>query len=216
MSSKPAIAFVIFLGAAGVALAQGAGQAPPPAPTETTAPDIPGVVAGGTRVQVVAQGLRGTEGPIAAPDGTLLFTEQAASVITKVDASGNRTTFLENTNAANGLTFDRKGRLIGTRPDIHAIAVFTPTPMILADAAEGQPLMRPNDVIADAKGGVYFTDPGTESAGRPDAATQTCGLLHPPRSIGDQDYRHDHASQRRDSQRRRPRAASWRTRSVPR
>src|SRR6187399_2142767 len=100
MPSKPMIAFVIFLGAAGIALAQGAAQAPPPAPTETSAPDIPGVVAGGTRIQVVAQGLRGTEGPIAAPDGTLLFTEQAASVITKVDASGNRTTFLENTNAA--------------------------------------------------------------------------------------------------------------------
>src|SRR5262245_34057464 len=121
MSSKLAIAFVIFLGAAGAAMAQGAAQAPPPTPTETTATEIAGVVAGGSRVQLVAQGLRGTEGPIAAPDGTLLFTEQAASVITKVDASGNRTTFLENTNASNGLTFDRKGRLIGTRPDIHAI-----------------------------------------------------------------------------------------------
>ena len=43
-------------------------------PTETVAPDIPGVVAGGARVQVVAQGLRGTEGPIAAPDGALLLT----------------------------------------------------------------------------------------------------------------------------------------------
>ena len=87
MSSKPVIVFAIFLGAAAAVLAQGAGQAPPPPPTETTAPAIAGVVAAGTRVQLIAQGLRGTEGPIAALDGTLLFTEQAASVITKVDAN---------------------------------------------------------------------------------------------------------------------------------
>lgn len=59
-------------------------------PTETVAPDIPGVVAGGTRVQVVAKGLRGTEGPIAAPDGTLLLTEQAASVKVAMLAQGPR------------------------------------------------------------------------------------------------------------------------------
>lgn len=132
----------------------------PPTPTETTAPNIPGVVAGGTRVQLIAQGLRGTEGPIPAPDGTLLFTEQQASVITKIDANGNRSTYLEKTDGANGLTFDPKGRLIGTRPATHAIAVFTPSPIVLTDSAEGLPLMGPNDLIADSKGGIYFTDPG--------------------------------------------------------
>ncbi len=54
-------------------------QTAAPAPTETTAPDIPGVVTGGTKVELVASGLRGTGGPIAAPDGTLLFTEQDAN-----------------------------------------------------------------------------------------------------------------------------------------
>ena len=63
-------------------------------PTETIAPNIPGVVAAGTKVVVVAQGLRGTEGPIAAPDGALLLTEQQANVITKIDAKGTRSTFL--------------------------------------------------------------------------------------------------------------------------
>ena len=184
MLPKPMIALMILLAATAPALGQGAAQAPPPTPTETTAPDIPGVVAGGTRVQLVAQGLRGTEGPIPAPDGTLLFTEQAASVITKVDASGKRTTYLENTNAANGLTFDRKGRLIGTRPDIHAIAVFTPTPAILTDSAEGQPLMRPNDVIADAKGGVYFTDPGPNlPAGQTPPRKPAVYYIRPDRSV---------------------------------
>jgi gluconolactonase len=135
-------------------------QPPPPTPTETTTPDIPGVVAAGTRVEVVAQGLRGTEGPIAMPDGSLLFTEQTASVITKVDAQGNRTSFLEKTNDANGVTFDSKGRLIATQPATKEIAVLTPTRIVLASSFEGQPLTGPNDVIADKKGGVYFSDPG--------------------------------------------------------
>ena len=108
----------------------------------------------------MAQGLRGTEGPIAAPDGSLLFTEQTASVITKVDAQGNRTSFLEKTNGANGVTFDSKGRLIATQPATKEIAILTPTRTVLASSFEGQPLMGPNDVIADRKGGVYFSDPG--------------------------------------------------------
>ena len=39
----------------------------PPA-TDTTAPDIPGVVKGGTKVQVIKEGFNGTEGPIGLPD----------------------------------------------------------------------------------------------------------------------------------------------------
>src|SRR5918993_4090485 len=91
---RAAVVASMVLWSAAAAFAQGGESF---TPTETVAPDIPGVVAGGTRVQVVAQGLRGTEGPIAAPDGALLLTEQAANVITKIDAQGNRSTFLENT-----------------------------------------------------------------------------------------------------------------------
>jgi gluconolactonase len=146
-----------------------AAQEAPPVPTETTAPGIPGVVASGTRVQLVAQGLRGTEGPIAMPDGTLLFTEQQASVITKVDAQGNRSTFLEKTNGANGLTFDPKGRLLGTQPDTAQIAVLMPQREVIASKFEGRPFLRPNDLIADKKGGVYFTDPGPNPPPAPPA-----------------------------------------------
>lgn len=145
-----------FLIALLVAVAQGETFTP----TETVAPDIPGVVAGGTRVQVVAKGLRGTEGPIAAPDGALLLTEQAASVITKIDAQGNRSTFLENTNGCQGLTYDQKGRLIGVLPATRQIAVLTPARTVLASAFEGRPFIGPNDLVADRRGGIYLTDPG--------------------------------------------------------
>lgn len=39
------------------------------------------------------------------------------------------------------------------------IAVLSPTRTVLADSFEGQPLVRPNDLVIDKKGGIYFTDP---------------------------------------------------------
>jgi gluconolactonase len=136
-------------------------QAAPAPPTDTVAPDIPGVVAGGTRVRLIAQQLRGTEGPIMTPDGAFIFTEQNASVLTRIDANDSRSTYLENTNGANGVTFDARGRLIATQPDLGEIAVLSPGPRtVLAREYNGQKLQRPNDLIADRRGGVYFTDPG--------------------------------------------------------
>lgn len=135
---------------------------PPPSqpPAETVAPDIPGVVAAGTRVQLIKEGFQGTEGPISAPDGSLLFTETQASKITKIDKDGNITTFMENTNQSNGLAYDSKGRLISVQRGKPQIGVLAPAQTVLADKFEAQPFMSPNDLTVDKKGGVYFTDPG--------------------------------------------------------
>ncbi len=168
-----ALLALLFIPAAAFAQAPAAAPAPPPTPTETVAPDIPGVVAGGTKVLVIAQGLRGTEGPIATPDGSFIFTEQTANVLTKIADNGTRTPYLENTNGANGVTFDSKGRLIATQPDRAEIAVLAPGPRtVLASEYNGQKLSRPNDLIADRKGGIYFTDPGANPpAGQPAGPT---------------------------------------------
>ena len=143
--------------------AQPGGQPPPPA-TDTVAPDIPGVVAGGTKVQVIKEGFQGTEGPIGLPDGSLIFTETNANRITKIDKDNNVSTFLENTNGSNGLAFDAKGRLITvqTTPGQTKIGVVYPkgSETVLADGFEGKPFGRPNDLVVDKKGGVYFTEPG--------------------------------------------------------
>src|SRR5262245_27674064 len=84
-------------------------------PTDTVAPDIPGVVKGGTKIQVIKDGFQGTEGPIGLPDGSLIFTETNANRITKIDKDDKTSTFLENTNGSNGLAFDRKNRLISVQ-----------------------------------------------------------------------------------------------------
>jgi len=39
-------------------------------------PGIPGVVAAGTRIELIKEGFTGTEGPVTLPDGSLIFTER--------------------------------------------------------------------------------------------------------------------------------------------
>jgi gluconolactonase len=141
-----------------------AAQAPQAPPTDTVAPNIPGVVAAGTKVQVIKDGFQGTEGPIALPDGSVIFTETNANRITKIDKDDVVSTFLENTNGSNALSFDTKGRLISvqTTPGQTKVGVVYPkgSEAVLSDNYEGKPFGRPNDLIVDKKGGVYFTDPG--------------------------------------------------------
>ena len=144
-------------------LAQGGGQTPPVA-AETTATAIPGVIAAGTKVEVIKSGFSGTEGPIGMPDGSLIFTETQANRITRIDANNQTSTFLENTNGSNGLAFDSKGRLISvqTTPGKTLIGVIYPKGQeaTLSDNYDGKPFGRPNDLVVDKKGGVYFSEPG--------------------------------------------------------
>jgi gluconolactonase len=163
MSQKSAFVIVLCLFISGVVLGQAPGQNPaqPPEPAlkEATAPDIPGVIKGGTKVVLLRDGFNGTEGVIAMPDGSVLFTEQDANKIIKVDKNDNISTYLENTNRTVGLAYDHKGRLIGTESRDPMVGVLAPTRQVLADKFEGQPLVRPNDLVIDKKGGIYFSDP---------------------------------------------------------
>jgi gluconolactonase len=134
------------------------GAAPRPPATDTVAPGIPGVVAAGTKVAVIKDGFRGTEGPITLPDGSLIFTETAGSQITKIDRDNNISTFLENTNRSNGLGFDSKGRLISVQ--VNTVGVIYPkgSETVLAGPLDS----RPNDLVVSSKDGVYFTLPGAK------------------------------------------------------
>ena len=132
--------------------ARGAAPPPPPA-TETVAPAIPGVVAAGTKVAIVKDGLRSSEGPILMPDGTTLFTEPGASKVHKIDKSGAMSVFLENTERRKR----PRARFEGTahRDDgATASSCCTRTKEVLAKMPT-----RPNDLVIDKKDGIYFTLP---------------------------------------------------------
>lgn len=131
---------------------------------QTVAKDIPGIVKAGTPIVVIKNGLAGADDPIGLPDGSVLFTEPNASRVLKVEKGGTLTTFLENTHGGLGMSLDSSGRLIqATSQDGYAgVAVIDPPARktILAETYNGVPFNRPNDLIADKKGGVYVTDPG--------------------------------------------------------
>jgi gluconolactonase len=129
-------------------------QTPSPKPTASIAPRIAGVVAQGTPVELLATDLAGSEGPVAAPDGSLLFT--AGPAILKVDGSGKISPYL--TDAAGmtlccGLGFDANGRLIAARTDPAQILVLEPERRVLLEAFDSQPLLRPNDLTIAKNGG---------------------------------------------------------------
>ena len=138
--------------------------APQPPATDTVAPGIPGVVAEGSVVEVIAEGFDGTEGPLGMPDGSLLFTETNANRINSIAPDGTVSTFLEDTNGSNALGFGPDGEIISvqTTPGQTQIGVIYPpgSEAVLTDGFEGLPYGRPNDLVVSTSGQVYFTEPG--------------------------------------------------------
>lgn len=157
MNSKAALVITGWLWASTFAFGQAPTQNKPPEP-QTTAPEISGVVAGGTKVQLIKEGQQGVQGAITLEDGTLLFTERGGARITKMDTNGNFSTYLANTTEVNSATIDPKGRVIGVRFKPADVAVLAPSLSVLAPNFEGRPFGRPNDLLVDKKGGVYWSD----------------------------------------------------------
>jgi gluconolactonase len=157
---KPACLVALVVLISTPALAQrggGAGNAPP---ASFTAPAIPGVVAAGTKIELVAPGLMRTEGPVAMPDGSMLVSSNPG--ILKVDLADKVTTFIENSNQTNGMGWDQQGRLISVqRPrGAEKVGVLYPPDKVttLADNYNGMPFNALNDLAIDKRGGIYFTD----------------------------------------------------------
>jgi len=129
------------------------------APASFTATSIPGVVAAGTKVELVKAGLQRTEGPVAMRDGSMLVSSTG---ILKVDSSDNVSTFIENSNQTNGMGWDLQGRLIAVQRarGSEKVGVLYPPDKVttLADTYQGKPFNSLNDLALDKRGGVYFTD----------------------------------------------------------
>jgi gluconolactonase len=148
--------------------------------------EIPGVVRAGAQVELVKDGLSGLEGPVPSGDGGLYFTAIEENRIYKVAPDGRTVSvWRENTNGTNGLFLLKDGRLIGAESGGKRIIAIAPngTVTALASASGGMPLRAPNDLIADGKGGVYFTDPAPRPA--PNVAPMHPGNVHYLRANGE-------------------------------
>src|SRR6476659_4520329 len=107
-------------GGRGGAPAQEAAQ--PPA-TDKVTPEIRGVVKAGTKIEIVAFGLRGSAAGVGMPDGSFIATAHGGVV--KFDVDGKMTTLVENSAQAAGLAMDPKGRLVGAQ-DTKKVSVLYP------------------------------------------------------------------------------------------
>jgi gluconolactonase len=102
-----------------------------------------------------------TEGP--AWDGSgLLFTHiREDRILRYTPANGEISVFRTGTNAANGLMFDKEGRLYACEGDGRRITRYEPdgNTTVIADNFEGKKLNSPNDLAIDEQGRIWFTDP---------------------------------------------------------
>jgi len=126
-------------------------------------PPIPGVAAGGVVIELIKDGFKGTEGPIGYSDGSLLFTETQANKILRIAPDNSVSTFLENSNGANGLAVNANGEIIAVqtlKPQVGIVYPFDKQKTFVENF-EGTPFQRPNDVVLNKSGGIFFTDSGT-------------------------------------------------------
>lgn len=136
-------------------------------------------------LEIVAEGLRFPEGPVAMPDGSVILVEIAAGRVTRVRPDGSKETVAEPGGGPNGLAIGPDGALYccnnggfgwierdgmlaphGTAEDyssgrIERIDIATGHVEVLyASGDDGVMLRGPNDLVFDAHGGFWFTDHG--------------------------------------------------------
>ena len=131
---------------------------------------IPGVLAPGATPELVQEGFKFTEGPLAA-DGGLYFSDIPENKTYFLDPGGKIAPVRENTNGANGIALNKDGELLFAEGVGKRISKRNKDGSVttLTEGPAGKPLLSPNDLIVDAKGGIYFTDPGPRPVvpGRP-------------------------------------------------
>jgi gluconolactonase len=160
--------------------AQRGGQ--PQGAREVVVSAIPGVVAANSRWMLAWQGTDNADGIVGTDDGGLLFAQEQPNRISKLDANDKVSVALEDTHGTGAIAIDARGRVLavqrtctdpGGQPaqctEPTRIGVLSPERMVLADSFDSKPLGRLNDLVADKKGGVYFTVGGAyyvNAAGR--------------------------------------------------
>ncbi len=102
----------------------------------------------------IASGFAFTEGPVYSRRGYLLFSDIPNNRIHKWER-GQLTTFRENSNKANGLTFDHQGRLL-TAEGAGRVTRTEKNGAITVLAEKD--LQAPNDLVYAIDGSIYFTD----------------------------------------------------------
>ena len=149
------------------AAASSANTAAPPAPTSRPSTAIPGVIAAGQNWKAVwSWEGNNADGPIAGDNGTVLFANNDASNVMKLDpATGLATVVHADTNTGGALSRSKNGSLfVASRGLNGGIMQLEPQRKMFANTVSGEPIECVggvlNDLAADARGGVYLAITG--------------------------------------------------------
>lgn len=173
IDDKSITAFFGFcLAAAALHAGPAAAQGLLPGEREAQVTAIPGVVADGAEWQLIWADFVTADGIVGTPDGGLLFAQEQTDKIIKLDRDGREFTYLTDTHGAGSVSMDAQGRLyavqrtcteplnrnLGGCNELTMVSMLAPERRLLANSfPDGRPLGRLNDLIADGKGGAYFT-----------------------------------------------------------
>ncbi len=128
-----------------------------PAPVKTGASKnnmLNDVLLPGENWQLVSEGHRFTEGPVANTKGEVFFTDGANNKIFKVGLDGKVSEFVTDSNRASGQAFGPDGRLYAVN-GIQQIVAYDATGKATV-IAEG---IRGNDIVVANNGNIYVTEP---------------------------------------------------------
>ncbi|HSY15146.1 MAG TPA: SMP-30/gluconolactonase/LRE family protein [Jatrophihabitantaceae bacterium] len=122
-------------------------------------------------VEVLAEGLRFPEAPIAMPDGSIVFVEVHGGLLSRVDASGTLSTVAFLGGAPNAAAVGPDGAIYVCNkgggsgdsllaPCVQRVDLDTGSYETIYPDCAGIPFGRPNDLVFDASGRFWFTDTG--------------------------------------------------------
>jgi gluconolactonase len=145
-----------------------------------------------TRTAPIKGGL--TEGPTAAPDGRIFFSDipfgsDKGMILVFDPKTGQTTTFAPDSRKSNGLKFDAAGRLVACEGSdfggraISRYDISTGLRTVLADRYQGKPFNAPNDLVIDTKGRIYFSDPKYVGAEKPEQKYKAVYRIDPDGTV---------------------------------
>ncbi len=114
------------------------------------------------KIERLATGFQFTEGPVwNLSSGYLLFSDIPGNRIIKYTPGEGISDFRAPSGKSNGLTFDKKGRLVACEHENRRVSLTEKngTVTTIASHFKGKRLNSPNDVVVKSDGSVYFTDP---------------------------------------------------------
>lgn len=128
-----------------------------------------GILPTGATVQQLVTGYGFTEGPLYDGAGGVLFSDMNRSDIVRYDIASKTVQIVDpNSGTSNGLIKNPAGNIISADRDRRQISLRSLTDLkvvetVLASNWMGAAFNGPNDLVMDAAGGIYFTDPDYEN-----------------------------------------------------